>query len=346
MRKSVLNSINIRWILDSFDRIDLWCDYLSVNYKDSVEKLDWLLFWIDTDNSNFAVYDFNDKEFTYVKTPTSIGWALTFNYVYNWVSFPLLQYVKFNKQTRLLVWKSWKINVYWSYYRLEEIGEFRKWYIIDLIKDFSDEDPRISRYDYRVDYFSVDNVIDVPEINQVLDYLSPQSSTIKYFEWDKLIDWSVWKSDTWRYKIRYYDKKIDTDKKNKWILYSDFVKYKSVHRFEFEFLTAFCRFFKLSQIHDLEWKIIDVLKISNHMFQDSLFYTYDSDCEITDDNAWKFIQRYINLSKKLLKAWYSPYQLIEEAIIWTYWKDVAIWLLEDFINKSLVWHETYHKFNW
>lgn len=340
MRKSVLSSVNIRSLIDKFDTIDYWCDYLSFSYYYPVAFLDKILFWIDNDNSNFACYSYQEKDFTYVKTVVTNWLALTFTYSYNWISYPLFQYVKFNNSTRAMVKKWWKINFYWSYFRLVEIWEFDSMFIYWLLKSFSNEDPNITRYDFRIDYFSTENDVEIPEINTICEYVSPQSTVRNWFIGNKLIDWSVWNSDTWRYVIRYYDKKIDTDKKNKRALYTDFVKYRSVHRLEFEFLSAFTKWFTLKTLANLEWKILCLLNLDQRdkssRFEWKLFYSYDSSCEITPENAWKFIDRYINLSKKLLKAWYSPYQLIEEAIIWTYWNDVALWLLEDFLNKSLV----------
>lgn len=337
MHKSVLNCINIDELLFNplFQEIDFWCDYLTLSYKNSVDYLDKLLFWIDIDNSNFALIEFEWKEFTYIKHLTSLWYALTFSYVYNWSSFPLFQYVKFNNQTRQFTKRKWKLSIYWSYFRLEEVWEFRPAYIIDLVKTFSDEDPFISRYDFRLDRFSSEDVA-IPEVEDVCQY-SNQSRVLVWREWKTLIDWSVWSKDTDRYFIRYYDKKIDTDKKNKRILYSDFVKYKSVHRFEIEFLVQFCRGYHLSNLFELEDKIYSVLHLKDFEYQDAIFYKYDSECEITPENAWKFIDRYMNLSKKLIKAWYSPYQIIEEMVVWTFWKDVAIWLLEDFLSHSLVY---------
>lgn len=334
---NVLHQLKIDETRKKFDYFDYWCDWLSLSYEKPIDYLENILFWVDYDNSNFWTVDFNWYEFTYIKSRVEIWSSLKFVYVYNWVAIPIMQYVKFNSHTRQISRKNCKISVYWSYYRLEQIWEFYSWFIHWFIKWFSLEDPRILRYDMRFDYFSESKLIDVPTINDVCWYLHTQSTTIEWKEWNKLIDWSIWNWETWRYKVRYYDKKIDTDKKNKWVLYSDFMKYKSVHRLEIEFLRQFTRVYTLSNIWALEDKIMWCLNLkdNNWSIATGMFYKYDSSKEINSENYWRFFDRYLSATRKLLKAWYNPYKLIEEAIVWEYWRDKAIWLIEDFINQSL-----------
>lgn len=336
MKKSVLGSVKIKENFQKFDKIDFWCDRLTLSYTNYIDKLDNLLFWVDNDNSNFWTIEIDDHILTYNRLVTNNWMWLSFICEYNWVAVPLFQYVRFNKDTRILFWKSAKITIYWSYFRLENIWEFSLYSIINYIKTLSSEDPDITRYDFRIDYFSKDKYILVPEMEEVVWYIHSQSEKVSWHTWNKLVDWVIWKSDTWRYKIRYYDKKIDTEKKGKWFLYTDFLDYKSVHRLEFEFLRAFCRGFKLSNLSDLELKIYQVLNIDNQIYSSSLFYQYNSDSEITLDNVWRYVKRYINSSTKLLKAWYNPLFIIEEAMIDQYWEDFARWIIDDFISKSVV----------
>lgn len=335
MHKNVVNSLNIRENFLNFDKIDFGCDWLTLSYSKYIKKFDELMFGVDTDNSNFWVIDIDWKPITYNKIITQNGYWLTFICEFNWVAVPLFQYVRFNSNTKKNFKKSAKITVYGSYFRLEHIGYFEYHSVLKFIWSSSSEDPDITRYDYKIDYFSFDKLVSVPWINEICGYVHNDSTIVEWKEWNKLIDWSVWSSDTWRYKVRYYDKKIDTNKKNKWFLYTDFLDYKSVHRLEIEFLRAFCRGFKLSTINDLEWKILQVLNIDSMWFDSSIFYVYNSESEITIDNANKYIQKYINLSNKLLKAWYSPFCIIEEAIMSQCGQSVCQWLLDDFLSKSL-----------
>ena len=338
MKNTVLWQLRVEKNREWFDCFDFWCDYLTLSYIKSVDFLDEILFGVDFDNSNFWIKTFVWYDFTYTKFSTWIWYALNFTYSYNGVSIPIMQYVKFNDHAKHTTWKSAKISIYWSYFRLEQIWVFRENYIIDLLKTFSDEDPRIMRYDLRFDYFSLDRNVQIPDVSEICWYIHHQSTIQKWYNWDwNLIDWCVWNPNTWRYKIRYYDKKIDTDKKNKWVLYSDFVKYSSVHRLEIEFLRSFTRLYSLWSVHDLEKKIWSVLNLDWQSWAWRMFYKYDSSKEITTENRWRFFERYINLTKKLIKAWYNPYNLIEESIIWEYWKDKALWILEDFINNSSVY---------
>lgn len=335
MRNTVLWQLRVEKNRQSFDYFDYWCDYLILSFKDRLDYFDDLLFWVDTDNSNFWIINEIWYEITYSKRLTPLWYGLDFSYSYNWVSIPIMQYVKFNSYTKINTKKNWKISIYWSYFRLEEIWEFYDRFLLKFIKKYSKEDPIITRYDMRFDYFSLNNYVNIPSINDICWYVHSKSLIQEWKEWNKLIDWSVWNSETWRYRVRYYDKKIDTDKKNKRVLYSDFMKYKSVHRLEIEFLRSFTRWYTLSNIVDLENKIFGVLWLEWKTWDCSQFYQYDSSKEINDENRWWYFNRYITATKKLIKAWYNPYQLIEEAIIWEFGKDKSLWLLEDFINQSL-----------
>ena len=124
MKTTVLNSLKIKENFKSFDKIDFWCDYLILSYTKSVQFFDELLYWIDSDNSNFWTIEIDNHTFTYNKQITPNWFWITFICDYNWVPTPIFQYVKFNQNTRILFHKSAKISIYWSYFRLESIGEF------------------------------------------------------------------------------------------------------------------------------------------------------------------------------------------------------------------------------
>ena len=343
MKKSVLNSIKIYENFVNFDKIDFWCDYLRLSFTNPIPKFDELLFWIDSDNSNFWIVSIDNHNITYNKTITSNGFALTFITEYNWISIPLFQYVKFNKDTRKLFHKSAKLDFYGSYFRLEAIWEFSNHALINYIKSVSFEDPDITRYDYRIDYFSIAREVSIPSPDKICWYIHKKSNLVEWKSWWKLTDWLVWNSQTWKYAIRYYDKKLDTNKKNKWFLYTDFLDYKSVHRLEFEFWRAFCREFSLSHIDDLEWKILAVLGLEGKILERSIFYQYDSTSEITLENAWNFIKRFQNLWEKLYKAWYNPLKIIEQNLVSKYWIEVTRWLIDDFLNSTLFINESVGK---
>lgn len=336
MKTSVLNSLKIKENIKNFDKIDFGCDWLTLSYTKSVDFFDNLLFWVDTDNSSFWTVEIDNHVFTYNKIVSQNWFWLTFICDYNWIATPLFQYVRFNKDTRKLFHKSAKITIYWSYFRLESIWEFTYHWITNFIWNLSQEDPDITRFDYRVDYFSLNKLIPIPSIESICWYVHSKSTTIEWKQWNNLVDWSVWNSKTWRYKVRYYDKKIDTNNKNKRFLYTDFLDYKSVHRLEIEFWRSFCRWFSLSMLNELEFKIIQVLGIDWKIYDSSIFYQYNSEFEITLDNANRFIDRFVNLSNKLYKAWFNPYLLIEEMIDNYYWHDFSKWLLDDFISKSKI----------
>lgn len=337
MRKTVLNSIKIKENLKNFDKIDFGCDFLTLSYTDSIHYFNELMFWIDNDNSNFWVLNICWHSFSYNRLVTWNWIWLTFIVDYNWIPTPIFQYVKFDKHNRELLWKSAKITIYGAYFRLQAIWEFDYKELLNYIKSISWEDPVITRYDFRIDYFSFNKEVCTPWITDILWYIHSQSNIVTWKQWWKLIDWRVWSPNSWKYIIRYYDKKIDTNKKDKRFLYTDYLDYKSVHRLEIEFGRNFCREYSLSDLSWLERKVINVLWLGSTIFDSNLFYQYNSNSEITLDNATNFIKRYNNLSDKLFKAWYSPFGLVESFLCAKYWKDVVKWLIDDFINKSLVY---------
>ena len=154
MKKTVLTSLKIKDNLQKFNKIDFWCDYLTLSYTESIWKFNELLFWVDNDNSCFWVTEIFWHDVTYDRQVTPLWLWLNFFIEYNWIPIKIFQYVKFNKQNRELLWKSAKICVYWAYFRLESIWVFEYRSIINYISSLSVEDPVITRYDYRIDYFS------------------------------------------------------------------------------------------------------------------------------------------------------------------------------------------------
>jgi hypothetical protein len=54
----------------------------------------------------------------------------------------------------------------------------------------SEENPKITRFDYRLDFFSLKNY-KVPEIEEFLNYLHTQSKTSEFREGGELTNWLV-----------------------------------------------------------------------------------------------------------------------------------------------------------
>lgn len=330
-KNNPLWSFDILWYAENFHQVWFWCDYLRFCYKNSIERFDYLLEQIDFDNSNFWVYHVLWFDLSYQKIRASNWIALNFSVSYSWVSIPIFQYLKFNKETSELIWYYWKFDVYSSYFRLLELNYFSRRFVESWLISLTSENPVITRYDFRIDYFNFQRLISVPSPESCLT-LSPQSRSTVYRSWWIITDWSVWSKNTWRYLIRLYDKKIDTDKKWKWILFSDYLCFESVHRLEYQFESSFCRGFHLSDLTRLEDKIYTTLWIHDN-FDWLTFYSYDSTKEINDYNKGRHIQRFQNQTKKFVEAWYNPFVLMYDTIVKVYGIEDAEDLFTEFLKQ-------------
>lgn len=314
-----------------FNQIWFGCDYLRLCFFNSIDKFEYWLDNLDFDNSNIWYYNFWDIDLTYQKIKVSLWSALHFSVSYSWVSVPVFQYVRFNKQTSDITWYIGKFDVYSSYYRLQELWFFTKNYFWNFIRALTNEDPSITRYDFRIDFFNNFVRVDIPTPESLLS-IHVQSKVEVFKQWKELTNWSVWSKDSGRYLIRLYNKKLDTNKKWKWILFSDYLCYESVHRLEYQFESSFCRWFRLSDLIKLEDKIYTSLNLHNN-FEGCLFYKYDFSKEINAYNKWSHIQRFRNQADKFVKAWYNPFTLMYDTIVDLYGLSNAEDLFTDFLQS-------------
>ena len=316
MKKSVLNQLSIDKYIKKFDKFWYGCDYLRCNYKNSVDFIEKYLFLLDCDNSNFVTTDkiCSDVIFTIKKWYTSNWIKLDFSCCFNDVSVPCFQFVKFNERSSYLFKSYWKLDFYGSMFRLLDIWFFEPSIFKNVIDFFGFENPDITRFDFRIDFFSFFKDVEVPSVKWFFHYLHSKSKYIEYHNnwWDSITDWSLWKmpnkEDNWRYIIRYYDKLIDSNEKWKCFLYQDYFNYKSVHRLEFEFLRNFLKWYKFTDFY--EWfihdKIIGVLWLNNYKYSWNLYYHYDVDYRITDKNKVAYMKRFSASVVRLSKNWINP----------------------------------------
>ena len=314
-----------------FNQIWFWCDYLRLCFYNSVERFDYWLDSLDFDNSNIWYDSFWWIDFSYQKIKVSLWVALHFSVSYSWVPVPIFQYVKFNKQTSDITWYSWKLDVYSSYYRLSELWFLWKNFISIFIRSFTSEDPSITRYDFRIDFFNNFVRVDIPT-PQSLVTIHSQSRVELFKQWNKITNRSIGSKNSGRYLIRLYDKKIDTNKKWKWILFSDYLCFESVHRLEYQFESSFCRWMHLSDLIKLEDKIYTSLNLHDN-FEGCLFYKYDTSKDINDFTKWSHIQRFNNQTKKFVNAWYNPFTLMYDTIVLLYGLDGAEDYFTDFLES-------------
>lgn len=343
----MLESIDLKKFWKKFDSMGVWCDYLRLSYFNYSEFIEDRLFLLDSDNSNFGTITINNIVFTYQKVPCSIGTALIFSCSYNDVSVPVFEFVKFNENTAFLSDRYWKLDFYWSFFQLWCV-----WFFDDLdlmismiCFSISWENPKVTRYDYRIDFFNRLKEIPVDDWGKVLT-IKTQTKVDPKYTWDQLTNWLVWKKDTGTYCVRLYNKLIDTDIKDKLFLYQDYFNYKTVQRLEFEFQRNFLKWFTLEDYFDrtIQKKIESLLHINEKLWSWFVCYVYDSSREITDKNRSRYIRRFNNMSVKLAKNNINPLLLSYEILYESLEKEELYEIVNDFL-EVYIWNAKQDLYN-
>ena len=306
--KTVLQNLHIKDTIYKFDKWGCWCDYLRLNFKDSSDFIEDYINLVDVDNSNFCTIDIDWIVFTIQKILCKTWIWLFFCCSFNDVSVPCFEFVKFNWNTAYQFKSYWKLDFYWSMFRLVDIWFFNESIFLTIKDLISSENAKITRFDYRIDFFSCFKEHKIPTRDEFLWYKHSQSLYKPYYQWDVLIDWYVWSKKNWRYAIRYYDKLLDSDNKSKIFLYQDYFNYKCVHRLEFEFQRNFLKWYSFYDFYDwlIQNRIESILWLSNDLFIWNLFYKYDKDYRITEKNKTQYLKRYSTSSVRLAKNWINP----------------------------------------
>lgn len=354
MNKSVLTNLNIVKTIHKFDKWWSGCDYLRLCYKNESEFIEDSINFVDSDNSNFFTREIWGEIFTIQKWFCTLGVSLTFSISYNDISTPVAQFVKYNDHNSWLFKSYWKFDFYWSLFRLIDIWYLQKSIILLLKVLISEEDPIVTRYDYRLDFFSMKK-FKIPEIEEFAKYLHTQSNTDEHRVWNELTNRLIWSKTSWKYAIRYYDKLLDTDKKEKVFLYQDYFIYNSVHRLEFEFQANFLKWYKFYDFYDwvIEQRIEIILWLSEKLFNGALYYQYQSDYTIQDKDKARYLKRYSTSSVRLAKNWINPliqcykslfYELQEEELLkyttefldFVHWDKFTYKLRYDLLKKEFL----------
>lgn len=305
--KTVLQNLDIKNTIYKFDKWWCGCDYLRLCYRHQSDYIEDKILLFDCDNSNFWTQDLWDFTFTIQKIYCTLWIALTYSVSYNDIVVPCFQFVKYNENSRFLFNSYWKLDIYWSMFRLIDMWFFNKSIFLLIKAMISDEDPKITRFDYRLDFFSMKN-LNVPDVQSFVKYKHTQSKIIEYKTWWEINDWFIGSKKNWRYAIRYYDKLLDTDKKQKVFLYQDYFIYNTVHRLEFEFQSNFLKWYTFYDFYDwnIESRICDILWLGEKMFWGPLFYQYEEDYIIQDKDKSKYLRKYSTSSVRLAKNWINP----------------------------------------
>lgn len=305
--KTVLENLNIINTIHKFDKWGCWCDYLRLCYKNESEFIEDSINLVDDDNSNFFTKEIWWIVFTIKKWFCTLWTKLDFSVSYNDVAVPVAQFVKYNEHNSFLFNCYWKFDFYGSMFRLVDMWYFEKSMFLLLKVLISEENPKVTRFDYRLDFFSMKNY-KIPEIKEFTNYLHTQSKTSEFREGWELTNWLIWSKNNWRYAIRYYDKLLDTDSKEKVFLYQDYFIYNSVHRLEIEFQPNFLKWYTFYDFYDwvIAQRIDIILWLFQKMFGGPLFYQYQEDYKIKEKDKSKYLKRYATSSVRLAKNWINP----------------------------------------
>lgn len=236
------------WVLETLiwnsSKFSFWIDYLRLKITDVksplIHKIKNLSNLLDYDNSNYWIFSELWYDLTYHKIKLSNWKWLIFSYSFFWVSVPLFIVIEYSIEHKSLFNSWWKLDFYWSYFRLKEVNEFTWFLFWDFLNDY-----QITRIDYRIDFFNYKNkIIDKSVINSRINSREVLYKTNWYIN-----SWKFWNSLNKTIVVRWYDKKLDISKKWKFRLYSDYNNYDDIFRLEWEFLNRFCKWFTLSSLY-------------------------------------------------------------------------------------------------
>ena len=248
----------IKWAL----KISMWVDFLRFKLNEKINLFHDKIKILDTDNSNFANLFFDDVTLTWIKVTTRTGVWLVLTTPFRWIAVPIMYYEEYNKNTSELTKCHWKIDLYGSYFRLIDIEQI---FIGNIFKplnsgDFAyilyefNKNNLITRLDYRIDFFYNDEKKKLFTPWKVTK-LRNNGKIENHYTWETLDSRRLWDRKNKNYFIRGYNKLLDSEKKWKFWLYSDYFDFKRVYRLEYEFLNHFCKPTTLKDYEILKAKI-------------------------------------------------------------------------------------------
>ena len=248
--------------------ISQWIDYLRLVNKGSINLWESLWIDIDEDNSNFAIINIGWFDLTIDRSVVKGSWDwYKFSIDYNGFSTPLFM-VRYYKTLTLL-------DFYGSFFRLVDIQYLPSNYIESILVSLGVSfNCSISRIDYRLDFLS-DSSLKIQWVHNVLKHNINTSSIRSWKKWQVLTNWQCGDKNSKAVVFRLYDKFIDSKKKHKEYLYTDYFRFDSVHRLEFECNLKFCRWFTFNDLNLLLDKIYRVFWISENQRIWKILYRYD-----------------------------------------------------------------------
>jgi len=318
---------DLQKLIDLSSQITFWIDYLRLNlsfnniYTSIYEFFRIQIKKLDTDNSNFLYLNMWDNTYTAQKIKLSNGTGLIFSLSYYEVVVPCFIYVEYSPAHQKQFQSFWKLDFYWSFFRLKDLKKIEeKFYINDIFQEME-----ISRLDWRIDLFEY-KYWNIP-------HTKIQARSNSFLDTHK----TAWKINSWRYwnkanktlLVRWYDKKLDIESKWKFRLFWDYQQYKSVFRLEWEFLNLFCKGYKLKNLEEIIKKAYKYCWLDSVSFVWKFLHTYEK-IDLTDEfEKRKYCNTMLWYIKNALKNWVNVYDLIDVELEKSWFSELEVDMIKN-----------------
>ena len=328
-RSSMIKKNEFEYHIKTADEVCYWYDYLKLNLKEELSYFSTILNSLDTDNSNdyYIEVVINKKLYNIscVKVRTQLGDALHFSIVDNDISYTIGQYLEYTESNRNKLFSYWSVDMYWTYFQLCRLWKIKENFFQDLVmKLWEPEDvivfntSKITRADYKID-FCYNTTQKIPEARDVLNVRSNADTTM-FWKWMETTNWSYWSKRSKYMFLRFYDKLIDVSKKMKQALYLDFLKYKSVFRFEMQasnkFLTARGNGYTIDQLKKLEGQFLEYLWLKEKTWNFKKDYWNAEMFEFYDEfKKDLYIRKTASQATTVQRSWIPALQMIADLMI-------------------------------
>lgn len=298
-----------------YDEYSHGLDYLTFGLSDK-KIIDWFFTKrienLDNDNSNFWAVQVIDEIFSIQKYKAPTWQAYQFSCVYNSVSIPIFEITEFSELQSEFTQNQWGvIHFYWAFFRLLEL----EWFSDELVEyiDSCFLDSPISRFDYRFDFCSYDEIVDVPTPDQVFPNIRKNKKRKLYQVWPRLQSWELWNKSNKTIFIRLYNKLDELEwNLKKTYLYWDLDKFKTYTRLEYEFWKKYCNGYKWKDIEQLINKAFKTSWIEPSTFKWNL-YKPTTKLDLSDKvGKLRYIKIFKTMAINLRKNWIDPISLIKE----------------------------------
>lgn len=306
IQKSYINKL-----LNDSVQFSHWIDHLTLNLKDKIGKLHYILSVLDLDNSNQYYEDLNWYKLNYSKAISKNWLYLMVTISIKGIPHTIFNYLEYPDNKKDMFKSEWSFTFYSTYFRLCERWDldlsFEKvffWNFYRIVKHFP-----ITRVDYRLDFFfkgdykfpDKDDITktrkDTKFTIYTLDKLKNEKNIIInkiHIKNNKLTGRDLWAKSNKSIFLRMYDKKIDSVVKKKVPLYDDYFEYGNVYRLEGEFRT---KFLKKPNNPSFQTLISDLLKYEKNIKDTPRNYNYWELSEV-EEKCMNYFCLIGNINKK------------------------------------------------